>query len=451
MNNRQQSDAKEVISVLIVDDIPETRENIRKLLAFEEQEFKVVGSVSTGREALKYTLDLKPDIVLMDINMPDMDGLQATNEITKSVPTTAVIMMSVQTDQDYLRKAMQAGARYFLPKPVDPDELYGTIRTVYRNYEPIRRQQRALMEMPLVDSTRKSPAAGAGVGAGEVRAGNIIVVYSPQGGVGTTTVATNLASGLMRKGIKVLLVDADLQFGDVGVFLKLQSQSTLLDLVEKVEDLDIEFFDSVVSTHESGLKVLLGPQRPEFAEEVERNPQSVSRMIEKIASSYDFIVVDTSRRIDEMLLSLTDIATRVLLVATPTLSAVKNTRFVLDLFDKMNYVPDKTIFILNRVEDERTRTPVTIRTEAIEKHLKRKVEAKIPNNEQVVLSAVNKGVPVVATASKDRSKSPIKELMDLSDHIFNMLMRDEMEDSSAEQANKDRKISSSVKFRLGRT
>jgi pilus assembly protein CpaE len=450
-NNKPQGDAREVISVLIVDDIPETRENIRKLLAFEEQEFKVVGSVSTGREALKYTLDMKPDIVLMDINMPDMDGLQATNEITKSVPTTAVIMMSVQTDQDYLRKAMQAGARYFLPKPVDPDELYGTIRTVYRNYEPIRRQQRALLEMPLVDPTRKAPVASAGMGSGEVRAGNIIVVYSPQGGVGTTTIATNLASGLMRKGIKVLLVDADLQFGDVGVFLKLQSQSTLLDLVEKVEDLDIEFFDSVVSTHESGLKVLLGPQRPEYAEEVERNPQAVSRMIEKIASSYDFIVVDTSRRIDEMLLSLTDIATRILLVATPTLSAVKNARFVLDLFDKMNYVPDKTMFILNRVEDERTRAPVTIRTEAIEKHLKRKVEARIPNNEQVVLSAVNKGVPVVATAAKDRGKSPIKELMDLSDHIFNTLMRDEMEDQPTEQASKERKIANSVKFRLGRT
>ncbi|PJF24199.1 MAG: histidine kinase, partial [Phototrophicales bacterium] len=191
------------------------------------------------------------------INMPDMDGIQATNEITKSVPTTAVIMMSVQTETDYMRKAMQAGARYFLLKPVDPDELYGTIRTVYKNHEPIRRQQRALMEMPLEIATRKPSAAGLG---GEVRAGNILVVYSPSGGSGCTTIATNLASGLMRRGIKVLLIDADLQFGDVGVFLKLQAQSTLVDLVDKVEDLDVEFFDSVVSTHDSGLKVLLGPQ-----------------------------------------------------------------------------------------------------------------------------------------------------------------------------------------------
>ena len=133
--------------------------------------------------------------------------------------------------------------------------------------------------------------------------------------MGCTTIATNLAAGLMSKGIKVLLIDADLQFGDVGVFLKLQSQSTLTDMVNKIEDLDTEFFDSVVATHESGLKVLLGPQRPEFAEEVEAVPTAVARIIEKIATSYDFVVVDTSRKIDDQLLSLTDIATKVILVA----------------------------------------------------------------------------------------------------------------------------------------
>lgn len=432
MENRHQGD-RDVISVLLVDDIPETRENIKKLLAFEEQEFRVVGSVGTGREALKYAMEMKPDIVIMDINMPDMDGIQATSEITKLLPTAAVIMMSVQTDADYLKKAMQAGARYFLGKPVDPDELYGTIRSVYKSYEPIRRQQRAMQEMPLEVSSRKlTPTLSED---GEVRAGHVIVVYSPQGGVGCTTIATNLASGLMKKGIKVLLIDSDLQFGDVGVFLKLQSQSTLLDLVPKIEDLDTDFFDSIVSVHESGLKVLLGPQRPEFAEEVEANPTAVARIIEKVASSYDFVVVDTSSRIDELLLSLTDIATKVVLVATPTLASVKNARFVLDLFDKMNYPPDKTVFVLNRVEDERSRNRVTIPTEIIEKHLKRSVEAKIPYNEQVILAAVNKGVPVVAS-QRDRSRSPIKELIELSDNLFNLLMSGEADDENVDDKNK---------------
>ncbi len=351
----QDKQDKNDIRVLIVDDIEETRENIKKLLSFEV-EFKVVGSVGTGREALKATMEQRPDIVIMDINMPDMDGIQATSEITKAVPTAAVIMMSVQTDADYMRKAMQAGARQFLGKPIDPDELYSTIRSVYKSYEPIRRQAMAMQDMPM-EVRKAKPTLSEG---GEIRAGHIVVVYSPQGGVGCTTIATNLAAGLMRKGVKVLLIDADLQFGDVGVFLKLQSQSTLLDLVNKIEDLDTDFFDSIVATHESGLKVLLGPQRPEYAEEVESVPTAVARIIEKIANNYDFIVVDTSRKIDEQLLSLSDIATKIVLVATPTLAAVKNTRFVIDLFERLNYPPDKTMLVLNRTEDERSRNRVTI-------------------------------------------------------------------------------------------
>lgn len=413
MQNRQGSSS--VIQVLIVDDIPETRENIKKLLAFEEQEFRVVGSVGTGRDAIKTAIETKPDIVIMDINMPDMDGIQATGEITKRLPTAAVIMMSVQTDADYMRKAMQAGARQFLGKPIDPDELYSTIRGVYKSYEPIRRQAMAIQDLP-VEVRKPTP----GPTEPGVRPGHVIAVYSAQGGSGCTTLATNLAWGLMKKNVKVLLIDADLQFGDVGVFLKLQSQSTLLDLVAKIEDLDPDFFDSVVATHESGLKVLLGPLRPEFAEEVEAVPQAVSRIIEKIANSYDFVVVDTSRRLDEHLLSLTDVATRVILVATPTLAGIKNTKFILDLFERLNYAPEKSLLVLNRVEDERSRQRVTIAAEQIEKFLKKQAFAKIPDNEREVLGAVMKGVPVVA--SRDRSKSPVRELLDMADHLSSILM-----------------------------
>ncbi len=429
----QDKQDKNDIRVLIVDDIEETRENIKKLLSFEV-EFKVVGSVGTGREALKATLEQRPDIVIMDINMPDMDGIQATNEITKAVPTAAVIMMSVQTDADYMRKAMQAGARQFLGKPIDPDELYSTIRSVYKNYEPIRRQAMAIQDIPM--EVRKAKPTS--VEGGEIRAGHIIVVYSPQGGVGCTTLATNLAAGLMRKGVKVLLIDADLQFGDVGVFLKLQSQSTLLDLVNKIDDLDTDFFDSIVATHESGLKVLLGPQRPEYADEVEAVPTAVARIIEKIANNYDFIVVDTSRKIDEQLLSLADIAAKIVLVATPTLAAVKNTRFVIDLFERLNYPPDKTMLVLNRVEDERSRNRVTIPTEVIEKHLKRTIEAKIQLNEPIVLSAVNKGIPVVA--SRDRSKSPVKDLLDFADHVYASLMSSNLEAEGEQDDKRSKKI-----------
>ncbi len=157
------------------------------------------------------------------------------------------------------------------------DELYATVRSVYDQYEPIRRQVSQMGEMAM-------PEVGGKPAKGEVRgqrAGNIIVVYSPQGGAGCTTIATNVASGLMQEGIKVLLVDADLQFGDVDVFLNLQAQSTILELAQAGEDVDVEMFENIVVMHDSGLKVLMGPPRPELADEIRTTtPAAVATVLE---------------------------------------------------------------------------------------------------------------------------------------------------------------------------
>jgi pilus assembly protein CpaE len=417
-----------VINVMLVDDNADTREYIKKFLAFEEREFRVVGSAGNGTEALKMAMEVKPDIIIMDINMPDMSGIDVTSQLTQQLPSAAVIMMSVQSDPNYLRKAMQAGARNFLNKPVQADELFSTIREVYKHHEPFRQSQFVPNFEPGERTTRRATGPLSGP---QTRAGHVIVVYSPQGGAGTTTIASNLAAGLMRKGIKVLIIDADLQFGDLGVFLKIQSQSTLAELAPKVNDLDIEFFDSVVSTHESGLKVLLGPQRPEMADEIEAIPDSIARIIERVASDYDFIVVDTRCHLDNLLLAMTDIASKIVLVATPTLAGIKNAKFVLDLFERMDYPAEKVLFALNKVDEDRNKTRGTIATESIEKYLKRTADVRIPNAEPAILNAVNKGVPVVVV-QRDRKQSPGRELLDFADTVYNALMQDPELDLEAE-------------------
>src|SRR5674476_1226766 len=115
------------IHVLIVDDIPETRDHLAKLLGFEK-DIEVVGASASGAEALQMAARLLPDVVLMDINMPDMDGITATELLSAQVPTTAIVMMSVQGEEDYLRRSMLAGAREFLVKPFSSDELTAAIR-----------------------------------------------------------------------------------------------------------------------------------------------------------------------------------------------------------------------------------------------------------------------------------------------------------------------------------
>ena len=117
------------IRVLVVDDIPETRDHLTKLLGFES-DIDVVGAAASGREALEMAVRLNPDVVLMDINMPDMDGITATEQLSSSAPGAAVVMMSVQGEADYLRRSMLAGAREFLVKPFSSDELTASIRQV---------------------------------------------------------------------------------------------------------------------------------------------------------------------------------------------------------------------------------------------------------------------------------------------------------------------------------
>ena len=417
------------ITILLVDDIPETRENIKKLLAFEP-DFKVVGAASTGREGVDQAKEWEPDIIIMDINMPDMDGLQATNIINKQVPTAAVIIMSVQNDADYMRRAMLAGARDFLTKPINMDELYNTIRTVYKNHEPIRRQYEAMETMPFEQArTAASHEDGA-------RPGHIITVYSPQGGAGVTTISTSLASGLMKEGVKVLLVDADLQFADIGSFLNLQAQTTIVELAQDVDDLDVDLFENIVVTHESGLKVLVGPPRPEFADEVKANPATVATILEKVRNNYDFIVVDTSSALDETVLGIFDQSTTIALVVQPTLISVKNVRFVLDLFDQLGYEAEKATIVLNRVWDDRKAKSATIAPERIENFLKRPIIGRIPAvDERILLSAINRGVPIIA-ADKDQNKPPIRQLLDFSESVYNQLMGDEDADADGDDESK---------------
>jgi pilus assembly protein CpaE len=419
--------AKEVIKVLIVDDIPDTRENLRKLLAFES-DIEVVGVAGTGREAVEKAGDVRPDVVLMDINMPDMDGITATKAISTAVPTAAVVIMSVQSEPGYLRQAMLAGARDYLTKPISSEELYTTIRRVYDRNAPLR--ERAA-QLPAGATVQPQAAQQRSVAAA-IGAGHIIVVYSPQGGAGTTTVATNIASALMRHDTRVLLVDCNLQFGDVDAFLNLQSQSNISDLTKAVNDIDQEIIDGVLVTHGSGLKVLVAPPHPELAYDIVSD--DVKELITILARSYDFIVVDTGTQYDDMTLKLFEIAKKIVLVCNPTIPAIRNTRKMLDIFDNLQSparLLDKVIFVLNRVFSEKDRIRGTIAPSSIENHLKLTVAASIPRDEGAVLYAVNQGVPLVAQL---KSRSPGRELAELAETIRHAVegMGSESEDDQAE-------------------
>src|SRR5512147_2759880 len=208
--------APDKIRILIVDDIPETRENVRKLLAFEG-DIEVVGVAGTGREAIQSARDLKPHIIMMDINMPDMDGITAVETIMRESTLAQVIMMSVQSEADYLRRSMLAGARDFLTKPFTGEDLVSTIRRVHRMGQS--RAANLPVNAPVVAQAQAGRGGAPAPAPRFKRDGTIIVVFGPKGGIGATTLAVNLAVALRQVDTSVLLIDGSLQFGDVSVLL----------------------------------------------------------------------------------------------------------------------------------------------------------------------------------------------------------------------------------------
>src|SRR5436190_3569297 len=207
----------EPIRILVVDDIAETRENLAKLIGFEP-DMTIVASAEGGQQAVEFAKRERPDVILMDINMPDMDGITATEIIANTVPESPIIMMSVQGEQDYLRRSMLAGAREFLVKPFSADELINSIRHVHE-LEKVRRARYA----PVAPA---APAGGPAVPVAGRETGKIITFFSPKGGVGRTTIATNLAVPLHElTGKPVVIVDGSLPFGDIAVILNMSPKA----------------------------------------------------------------------------------------------------------------------------------------------------------------------------------------------------------------------------------
>lgn len=113
--------------VLLADDHPMMIEGLRKLL---EPHFDIVGTATDGRALIEAAQTLRPDLVIADISMPEIDGIEATRRLRASVPGTRVVILSVQAEPSWVRAAFEAGACGYLTKISAPEEIEGAIREV---------------------------------------------------------------------------------------------------------------------------------------------------------------------------------------------------------------------------------------------------------------------------------------------------------------------------------
>jgi pilus assembly protein CpaE len=235
--------------------------------------------------------------------------------------------------------------------------------------------------------------------------GEMIAVCSAKGGVGRTTLSVNLAAAFYKKNISVGVLDGDFQFGDVGLALDLQSSFTIKEVVETIDTLDKHSLLGYLSTHESGIKVLPAPDRPEFADLITK--ESVNIILDHMLSLFNYVFVDTGVGFNEHTLNLVDKADQILVVTNLEMATLKNTKLMLETFEMLG-IRDKVKVIINRA----TMESVITATDAAQ-ILKEDTPYYIPNDFQVCSQSLNIGIPFVLNQGKSEVAKSIFKMAEL--------------------------------------
>ena len=155
--------------------------------------------------------------------------------------------------------------------------------------------------------------------------------------------------------------------------------------------MDQDLLDHVALPHQSGIRALLAPPRPEMADLIA--PGVLNNILERLRRLHDYIIIDTPSSLADTTLTVLDVADRVILVTTPDIPAIKNTKLFFEVTEALEYPPGKTMLILNKAERHSN-----IRAEDIQASIKHPVAAQLPLDERTATVAANQGVPFMMTA-----------------------------------------------------
>lgn len=341
-------------------------EAVRSVLSAAE-DLDVVGTEAE----LSDSLAARPDesLVLFGPECDVENALEFAAAQRVMRPELGVILIRRRVDSSLLAQAMRAGVREVV---------------------------RAGSDSALIDACRRSQTITAQVvtrvkhatpTASSSEPGQVVTVFSAKGGCGKTTIATNLAAALAADKRRVCLVDLDLPFGDVAIMLQLFLERTIADAVTMTGHMDELGVRSIVSTHSSGLDVLVAPLEPADAERI--TPALVTDLLTQLKQMYEVVVVDTPPAFTEAVLAALDMTDLYLLVATLDIPAVKNLKLTLEMLEMLNHSTDNQRIIVNRSDAK-----VGLKVADVEEALHRSIAVEIPSSRDVP-AAVNRGVPLV--------------------------------------------------------
>ncbi|MBC8016531.1 MAG: response regulator [Sporomusaceae bacterium] len=360
------------IRIMMIDDNKAVRDNLRELLNFEPS-IEVICEAASGEEAVRKVKATSPDVILLDVNMPGKDGFSLTEIIAREFPQCLIIVMSVQGEKEHLRQAMFAGAKDYLLKPFEQDELLNCITQIYG-----REQKKREKFIHAVKET-----------------GKVITIFSTKSGIGKTTMAINLAAVLgMSEARKVCILDMDLLFGDAARFFNLVPNWTIIDLIKVMDvtqKLEVSVLDGYMTKYKDNIKLLASPLCPEKAVDV--TADHLAAIVKELQYHYDYVIIDTASLFNDILFKILDLSNKIIIVASQELSTLKNVKTCLEILKSLNYPEDRFKVILSEENPA-----LTINTIYSEELLQVNLLGYIVSDRQTAVSAEKQGIPFVISS-----------------------------------------------------
>ncbi|MDQ1674715.1 MAG: pilus assembly protein CpaE [Frankiaceae bacterium] len=363
------------IKLLLAVDKDLDREHIEHLLT-QEGGVELVGVVD-DLDSVWAALDATNAELLVVASPSSSDrALFFIDQAVRQNPERPVVVLADNLTDGYLRRVFEAGAEDAISLSAEPEEIGFSLQKVLA-----RRQ-------------------GATTGGGTTAP--LICVLGPKGGTGKTLVSTNLAVALAMRGEKVVLVDLDLQFGDLGLALGIAPDRTVYDLVKAGGSLDAEKLDGFLMTHASSARVLIAPTRPDQASVV--TVEFLREVYGVLRTMADFVIVDTPPGFTPEVIASIDISTEVIMVGMLDSLSLKNTKLGLETLELMGYQSEAVTLVLNRADSR-----VGITDDDVAAIVGRAPQIRVPSDRAIPRS-VNEGAPIVLSQPRTEAARAFRQL-----------------------------------------
>ena len=369
----------EKINVVILSDDLDLRIEVKNLL--QREQFAISGYSDYGAEAKTKIVNLFPEVVLCAVRGEVQDSVFTfVQDLLTTVRSSMVVLVTDNISVDLVNKAAGYGIRKVMPfTGVAPQDFSEELKTVL-----------ALEQQRSLDSNEGK----------KVRC-KVLGFFSGKGGTGKTTIAINTAISLAREGKRVMLLDLDLQCGDVAISLDADSKYSIVDLVQDRGGITIENINNFSVDHSSGLRVLCAPKSAEFAEYVQAS--AVEKIIDIMRPFYEYVIVDMSTTFNDITITACESCEEIFMVYNTDILSLKNAKMSYDILDQLHQ-KDKLQFIINKYEKG------IIKPADFTKMFGMEIYYVIPYDGKTAISSVNKGQPAVISDPRSTLGSSLRHL-----------------------------------------